>query len=40
MGIGGSHGGGCGATVRGGDGQSELVAYDICMMIRFVILRI
>ena len=40
MGIGGSRGGGCGATVRGGDGQLEAVAYDICMTIRFVILLI
>ena len=40
MGIGGSRGGGCGTTVRGGDGQLEAVVYDICMTIRFVILII
>ena len=40
MEIGGSRGGGCGATVRGGDEESEAVAHDICMMIHFVILLI
>lgn len=36
MGIGGSRGGGCGATVRGGDGQLETVTYDMYIMIRLV----
>ena len=40
MGIGGGRGCGCGATVRGGDGQLEAVAYDIRMTIGSVILLI
>ena len=40
MGIGGGRGCGCGATMRGGDGQLEAVAYDICMTIGSVILLI
>ena len=40
MGIGGNRGGGCGAAVMGWDGQLEVVAYDICMTIRFVIILI